>query len=255
MNNLKSILRNFTVAILAVSMTLIASAQRDPSYMASEVIREAQRIQELITREADYMSERQLSQVRNKLSEIREIVRGGGSHPPPYPPPQPPQYGSVSVRGDIESYSFSFDVRDIQDLHNQCVAFVNSKGLQSVDDIRVSVNLDSIRTLRNNQTYWKGANQICMQINEVAKQKGLRVSYDNQHTVFGSIESYEFKFTGYNKSDAFRQCESFVNAKGLQSVDDIVRVTNFGPERVLRNNQSYWKGSLEICQQVLAEVP
>jgi hypothetical protein len=230
--------------------------------MTENVVREAGRVQELITREADYLTVRQLDQVSDKLREIREIIRHGGNPypgpgpvPPQYPPQEPPHYGNVSVRGDIEGTAFSFDVRDLQNLHEQCVAFTSSKGLTTVDDIRVSVNLATIRTLKNSASYWRGANQICSQIVEVAKQSGVRVSYTNHQVVFGSIEGTEFNFKGFGKSDMFRQCESFTTSKGLTTVDDIVRITNFGPERVLKNSASYWRGALEICQQVLAEVP
>jgi DNA relaxase NicK len=127
--------------------------------------------------------------------------------------------------------------------------------LSSVDDIKISVNLGQIQTLKNSASYWRGANQICQQLITVAKNNRVPLSQLNQNIVYGNIELVEFKFTGFGKSDMFRQCESFVNAKNLSSVDDIVRVTNFGTERILKNSASYWRGTLEICQQVLAEIP
>lgn len=250
---MKNWIRNTSLILATISIAALSSAQQNPRYMTTEVIREAQRVQELITREADYLTIRQLDLVKDKLLEIREIIRNGGN-PYPNPPTYPPQYGTTSIRGDIEMIPYSFDVNDLQSLHSQCTTFIKSKNLNSVDEIRISVNLGPITDLKNSASYWKGANQVCQQIINVAKNNGVRPSYSNQHTVYGSIEAQEFKFVGYDKSDMFRQCEQFLNSNNLRSVDEIIRVTNFGTERELKNSSSYWKGSLEICQQVLAEI-
>ncbi len=258
---MKNWIRNTTLMLAAITVATVSSAQQNPRYLTDDLIREAQRVQELITREADYLTIRQLDQVKDKLQEIREIIRRGGNpypgrpNPPSYPPKNPPQYGVISIKGDIELVPFSFDVYDLQGLHTQCTSFVNSKNLSSVDDIKISVNLGQIQTLKNSASYWRGANQICQQLITVAKNNRVPLSQSNQNIVFGNIELVEFKFTGFGKADMFRQCESFVNAKNLSSVDDIVRVTNFGAERILKNSASYWRGTLEICQQVLAEIP
>lgn len=264
---MKNWIRNTTLVLAAITVATVSSAQQNPRRLTEDLIREAQRVQELITREADYLTVRQLDQVKDKLQEIREIIRRGGNpypgpgrpnppvFPPKNPPQYPPQYGVVSVKGDIENQAFSFDIYDLHGLHTQCVAFVKSKNLTQVDDIKVSVNLGQIRILKNDSSWWRGANQICQQIASIAKANQVPTSQSNQNVVYGNIENQEFNFVGFGKADMFRQCESFVNSKNLTQVDDIVRVTNFGAERVLKNQSSWWRGTLEICQQVLAEVP
>lgn len=258
---MKNWIRNTTLVFAAITVATVSSAQQNPRRLTEDLIREAQRVQELITREADYLTVRQLDQVKDKLQEIREIIRRGGNpypgpgrpNPPSYPPVKPPQYGLISIKGDIENYSYSFDVYDLQNLHTQCVSFVISKNLTQADELKVSVNIGQIESVTT-PSWWIGANQICHQIVTIAKKNRVPLSRSNQNVVYGKIESYEFTFVGFNKSETFKQCEALVNAKNLTQVDEIVRVTNFGPEKNL-TTPSWWRGSLEICQQVLAEVP
>jgi hypothetical protein len=247
-----------TSSVLVTSL-FVSAADRNPRDVSETVIRNAQRTLELITREADYMTRRQIDLVNVKLNEIRDIVRNSGNpypgepNPPPYYPPRP-QPQLINVRGSIETTDFSFDTRDLQGLFQQCSTFVTSRGMTQVDNIKVTVNFSPIQTLYNSQSYWRGATEICMQIVEVARRSGLQSSYDGRDMVFGTIETSEFSFSGQGKADLFRQCEQFVNSRGLTQVDDIKTVTNLNPLKVLNNSQSYWRGAVEICAQVLRDV-
>ncbi|MFN9069188.1 MAG: hypothetical protein ACK5V3_18335 [Bdellovibrionales bacterium] len=253
---MNKILKTLVTGSVLVSALLVTAAERSPRDLSENLVRNAQRTLELITRESDYLTRRQINLVNEKLDEIREIVRNGGSNPvmpnpPPYTPPQPQV---INVRGVMETVDFNFDVRDLQGLFQQCTAFVRSRSFSQVDDIKVTVNFGSLQTLRNNESYWKGETEICMQVVEVARRANVPVSYDGRTTVFGAVETVEFSFVGTSKAELFRQCENFINSRNLLQVDDIKIVTNLGSLRVLRNNESYWRGAVEICTQVLRDV-
>jgi hypothetical protein len=253
---MNTLMKTLVTGSVLASAFFVSAADRNPRDISENLVRNAQRTLELITREADYMTRRQVNLVNQKLDEIRDIVRNGGSvpvqpNPPPYFPPQPQV---VNIRGVIETTDFSIDARDLNGLFQQCSTFVTSRGLLQVDDIKVTVNFGALQTLRNDQSYWKGSTEVCMQVVEVARRSGMQSSYDGRDTVFGAIETTEFSFSGLGKAEIFRQCESFINSRGLTQVDDIKMVTNMSPIRVLRNDQSYWKGAVEICTQVLRDL-
>ena len=250
-----------SAALIVTSAAAIAQI-RGGGYMnvtPREVVQNSARTHEILSNEIYNLSSEQLRLVNEKLHEIREIVRGydnggGRPHPVPVPVPQPnpPPYSQRQlVRGTVENVEFSFEVEDLMGLHQQCVAFVSSKALLSVDDIQVSINFGPIETLRNAADYWKGANRVCAQIEQKAKARGLALPRTGQWILIGTVETVDFSFTGYDKIEINRQCENFLNQKGLRSVDDIVVSTNFGSEQVLRNAADYWKNNIEICSQIM----
>jgi hypothetical protein len=253
---MNTLIKTLVTSSVLASTLLVSAADRNPRDISENLVRNAQRTYELINREADYLTRRQINQVNQKLDEIRDIVRNGGSlpvppNPPPYTPPPAPKF---NIRGKIETSEFSFDVIDLRNLLIQCSAFVVQRNLLQVDEIQVSVNFKPIQKLYNSQTYWKSSVETCMQVVEVARKEAVP-NFNGLDTVFGTIETTEFLFSGNGKAELFRQCEDFVNSKGLIQVDEIKTVTNLNPIKSLYNGQTYWRGAFEVCTQVLKDLP
>ncbi len=257
-------LRSILVGVLALSCFSLAHAQED---LAHRIQQRSEDIRQLLYSRARSLSSQTQLQILEQLRGIETLVsrdngngggNGGGGRPAPYPDPakpptrpSPPSYGN-SIRGQIENQSFNFDGSSRQDIFDQCVAFVQSKGLIKVDDISVSVNFRDAVVLRNSSSYWNGAGEVCLQVNDVLIREGIQadrslLSFD------GAMETYGFSFRGRSFAEVSTQCEAFVKAKGLSQVDDIVVSVNMEPLKVLRNSSSYWRGSFEICQQVLQQ--
>lgn len=67
----------------------------------------------------------------------------------------------------------------------------------------------------------------------------------------GKIELAEYNFNANNLFDLNSQCMAFVSANRLSSVDDITVSVDYRPIETLKNRSSYWKGSVQVCQQIL----
>lgn len=242
---------------MLVSVTCSAAlAQQD---LSGRLYERSARVNELIRQNATRLDNQTQRQVLEQLSAIETLIARGG-RPNPYPgnpapptPPPPPGGARYLVRGDIESKGFTFEVTNLLSLYTQCTDFVkNQIGNSSVDDINISIDFGPVQKLRNSSSYWKGEAQVCNQIVEVARKSGI--TYDNSELAYiGTIEQQSFMFRGYSLLDINKQCESFVNSSSLSSVDDITVSVNLGPVKTLRNSSSYWKGSFEICQQILQQ--
>lgn len=242
----------FMSLFVAAGVSLVAQMVFAQARSAGDLTRQAQNVARLIEDRADLMSTEQIVRVSQLLSEVRRAALGEATPIPGNPPGDSGR--RMLVKGNIEMSEFSFDVRSQMELYQQCARFVDEKFGSSaqVDDIRVSINLGALRTLRNANSYWKGRAQICQQIMGIAIDGGLQAR-GTEGIIIGNIEGREFQFVGRDRFDIFGQCETFVNSTfGVgASVDDILVINNFRPERVLRNSNAYWKGSLEICTQVV----
>lgn len=255
------------ILVTAVAFSF-CSAQADHDDLTNRLYDRSDRVQSLIRQNAHRLDEQSQRQILEHLRAIENLA-SQGDRPAPYPgpgpgpsprpipgplPPPPPSQLRQSVRGDIESKVFNFEVMDLLDLHNQCTSFVAQQvgSNASVDDINVSINYGPSRTLRNSSSYWKGEAHICAQIEEVARGQGL--TYRGPWITYtGTIESTSFMFSAVSIADLGRQCDEFVNRNGISSVDDITVSVNLGPLKTLRNSSSYWKNSFEICQQILQQ--
>lgn len=243
----------FVSLITASVVALAAQSVLAQARSATDLTRQAQNLSRLIEDRADNMSGEQMMRVSQLLSETKRAVLGESSRPTP----PPAEIGRrMLIKGDVEQREFTFDVRTQNELSRQCSDFVtrNLGNNAQADDIRVSINLSNIQPLKNSASYWKGQAQICQQIMNMAVNAGLS-SRGIDAEVHGNIEGREFAFTGRDRLDLFGQCESFVksNLGNNAQADDIYVVNNFVRERVLKNSASYWKGSLEICTQILNE--
>jgi len=71
-----------------------------------------------------------------------------------------------------------------------------------------------------------------------------------RYSIAGVIENSTFNFTVLNLQELYEQCATFVQANRITSVDDISISVNYGPTRTVKNNTSYWKGTIQICMQI-----
>jgi hypothetical protein len=243
---------------LTAALILPVLAQAGSFEMTERTKRHAMRMNNEIQTQASLLDDSQLMRINEYLRGIEQVLRGGGAHPiPPQPVPQPIPQPPPSIRyivaGSIENSPYSFQISNLAELHDQCVAFVVSNNISSVDDISVSINFGQTRNLRNGADYWRGANTICQQVILVARESGI--SYGGfGHTIIGTIESRDYKFSGWDLVTISNQCTDFVNQNSLSSVDDITLSVDFGPVQKLRNGASYWQNSFEICQQILQQI-
>ncbi len=245
--------RNFITTFIFVILGFQIQTFAQREQILDRVYRKSEVVYSLINDKANLLTTRELETTLDYLRSIERTLRSTGN-PDPGPGPRPPRPSLHSVRGNIETSDFNFEVEDLGDLYGQCSNFVRQIfGTNSVDDIKVSINFGEVVTLRNSSTYWKGDFQVCNQIIAVARNAGVRSNHRDR-IVTGSIEDKSFHFSAVNVNDLSRQCEEFVSSQSLNSVDDIIVSVNFSEPRVLRNSSSYWKGPFEICQQVLQNI-
>lgn len=211
---------------------------------------------EQVDMNADRVSDQQLRRVNELMREISRTM-SNGSQPPPYNPPPynpAPPTSRYTIAGVIENSTFNFSVFNLQELYDQCAIFVQDNRISTVDDISISVNYGPTRSVKNNNSYWRGMSQICMQMTALAKADGVYYNPSAGRSVIGTIETFEFNFRAYDKASLSDQCTQFVNGNNIRSVDDIVMSVDFGQAIVLKNNTSYWKNSFEICQQIIQNI-
>lgn len=92
--------------------------------------------------------------------QIVQVARGGGV--------KANVKEGTTILGQIEELPFKFSGRDLIDVNQQCTDFVNAQGSLAADDISLSVDFGDAKVLRNNVSYWRGA-EICQQILQAAK--------------------------------------------------------------------------------------
>ena len=71
--------------------------------------------------------------------------------------------GSYDATGRIEGISFNFYGGNIEAIFNQCVEFVQQKGITRADDVSVSIN-GSRRQRYTTGSWWYSATEICNQV-------------------------------------------------------------------------------------------
>jgi hypothetical protein len=63
-------------------------------------------------------------------------------------------------------------------------------------------------------------------------------------------KTYSFEFDVSNTEELYLQCDDFYTQKKLTRADNISVSINFGPRKVLRNSQNWWK-RLETCAELV----
>lgn len=239
-------MKNFLFLILS-TLTLNAWSQQS---LETRIYAKASSVQRLIqerTYRLSYSSQLAVFEQLRSLEATLLNDSGGGPLPAPVPNPYP---GRISVRGSIESRSFSFEVSDSLQVYQNCTAFVRDQRIQQVDDLLVSVNFQPERSARNSAGWWTGAGQICLKVAEMASAQGVRMSHYG-FVFAGAVENLDFLFIGNSLVEIDQQCSQFVQRNRIGQVDDIQVTRDFAQVRILHNSSSYWNGAYEICQRII----
>jgi hypothetical protein len=157
------------------------------------------------------------------------------------------------VNGTIQGNSYAFTVNSLNQLSDQCVSFVQNKGLNRIDSVEVSINFGAIQARTNAAAYWTSSNDICAQVLQVARAAGVTVDPSLGRTAVGSIQGNDYKFVG-DLPTMSNQCATFVASKGLNRIDSITTSIDYGDVHASTNSASYWTTSFDICQQILQNV-
>lgn len=159
----------------------------------------------------------------------------------------------ILITGEWESRGYSISARDVRDILVQCREQYQRLQPGAVDDVTISVNGSAEKKLRNSASYWRDAQSLCgLILREV-----LTVAPQFARGAFvltGTFESTGFLFIAQDLQMLQAECQAFVQASGLTSVDDIRLAVNDQPEAILRNSASYWRGPTEICSQLLVHM-
>ena len=238
---------------LFLLVTTIAFSAWSQQRLDERIYSKADSVQRLIQERTYRLSTRTQLAVLEQLRAL-EITLLSDSVPQPIPEPVPnptPYPGDrISVRGSIESRSFSFDVGDSLELYQKCTTFVRDQNLTQADDVRVSVNFQPEMASHNSSAWWAGAGQMCVKIAEMASSQGVRMA--RYGLVFaGSVESAGFLFTGNNLVEIDQQCTNFVQRNRITQADDILVTRDFIQSRAYHNSNAYWTGAYEICQRII----
>lgn len=238
-------MKQFLFLILA-TFSLSAWSQQG---MDNRIYQKADSVQRLIRERTYQLSSAEKASVLEQLRalEITLLGQGSGDYPHPNPPPYPGQ--RISVRGTIESYSFSFDVADSLELYQNCTAFVRQQRVIQADDVMVSVNFQPQRAEHNGTGWWTGAGQICLKIGELASLQGVRLARYG-YIFAGSVENNEFLFIADNLPAIDQQCTDFIQRNRIIQADDIQVTRDFVRTQILHNGTAYWNGAYEICQHI-----
>ncbi len=224
---------------LCTSTAFANNNRHVPPQASTALVALSNRVNDLIEEDADMLSRAQIKIIRASLKEIEATVLGNNV---PVPPTH--HHGNILVRGDLDGSELNISANDVDDLHDQCVASVKSKGLQSISKLRLSVNLSPLKVF---QGYLRGANQICNKVMQEVAVNGY--TYRGYLTIFsGDLDGSQFIIKAKNLFDATIQCEEIVKSKGLTSISKVSVAVNHGPMTV---SQGYLRGRVEICQKVV----
>lgn len=181
--------------------------------------------------------------------------------PTPYPPgpvdPVPPNGNPgpfpterITVTGKIESTPFSISGRNISDLYNSCLYYVEGQNFGSVDDIRVSVNGHRYATMRASG-WWSSAEAICSQIeSQVTSDTMMPVQQSYEPiTVKGWVEATPININALSMAEVYNTCVDTMDEKNMGSVDDILIAVS-DREYQKRRASGWWSTSQAICDQV-----
>jgi len=206
----------------------------------------------LIQQKADGMGDGQLQYIEKLLNQLQSVVLNPVPFFPPTAPPVAPAAprSNYAVNGTIQGNSYAFTVNSLNQLSDQCVSFVQSKGLNRIDSVEVSINFGAIQARTNVASYWTSSNDICSQVLQVARAAGVTVDSSLGRTAVGSIQGNDYKFVG-DLATMSTQCGSFVASKGLNRIDNITISIDFGDVHTSTNSTEYWTTSFDICQQIL----
>jgi hypothetical protein len=233
------------ISALLMAVTGVASAGR--GYSPDGLINHADQVNNLIRAEANNLSRDQVISIRQSLRDIENTIRNGSNRDPG---DGGGRGGNLLVRGDVEGVDFTLQAYSLDELNDRCMSTVRDARITQADDIRVSVNLSPLKPLRNSSSYWKGTASICNVIMQEVRATG--VEHTGSMTVFtGDVEGLEFVIKGRDLVDATLKCETFISNSNISQADDINVAVNHRPMRALRNSSSYWKGRIEICQQIV----
>jgi O-phosphoseryl-tRNA(Cys) synthetase len=158
-----------------------------------------------------------------------------------------PNSSGLTVTGDIEGHSFTFFVDSVKELNKSCIAFYESKGFGSVDDINVQINGGQTHRLHTSG-WWTSSQQVCDQILKVAVKE---VPSTSGLTVTGDIEGHQFTFFVDNIKELNKSCIAFYDSKGFSNVDDINVQVNGGQTHRLHTS-GWWTNSQQVCTQIVA---
>jgi phage shock protein PspC (stress-responsive transcriptional regulator) len=249
-----STLKTLTLPLGLFGAMMIAAPQVAAQSSSLQLEKKAQNINELIQREARYLSASDVNEVDRLLNQIRRVIKkddhGGGGGGGDF------DGGGrlVSVAITIENQSYNFKVAGTAELVEACMA-ARAGISQSVDDVQVSINYLKTKSAHNTGSWWKGSLEVCGVVAGLAAQLGLDDGLVRRnHVVAFSLEGKEeltFSMVGRNAGDIGDKCMNKLSRVSLPSVDDISLIVN-GSGLIQRHNTgSWWKTAAEICQQVV----
>ncbi len=119
------------------------------------------------------------------------------------------------------------------------------------NDIYLSVNGSPETHLRKRSGYWRTAEETCDVIAAASADLAQRGRGDIR--VSGSIERYQFEFSGRALEDIGEQCIDFYLDNRIGRVNDISYSVNDGEQREYRHNR-YWRDPEPVCEQLVQGV-
>jgi|GEM_PF-4397916 len=239
-----------TLSLSLFGMMLVAPSMSSAQPAPRRLEEKAQNINELIQREARYLSNSDTQEVDRLLNQIRKVIKkenGDGDFE------DGGRLASISVT--IENQSHNFKVAGTAELVDACLS-TRAGNSQSVDDVEVSINYLQSKKAHNTGGWWKGSLEVCGVVAGLAAQLGLDQGTNRRnHVVAFSLEGKEeltFSTVGRSAGDIGDKCMNKLSRATFGSVDDISLIVDGSGLIQLHNTGSWWKTSAEICQQIVA---
>jgi phage shock protein PspC (stress-responsive transcriptional regulator) len=208
----------------------------------------ARHVNELIQREARFLSTQDANEVDRLLTQIRRVIRkdSGGDFD------DGARMSSVTLLVDTQSYNFR--VGSTTELVEACLA-ARAGMTEGVSEIEVSINYLRTQKTRNNVSWWRGSVQVCGVAAGLASNLGLDDGLVRRnHVIALSLEGREdlsFSMIGRNVGELGDICVRKISRVSLPMVDEMNMIVNGSGLLTIENRTGWWKNATEICQQVV----
>ncbi len=236
-----------SLAATLLIFTALPSAHADRP-LAERAIEKSANVARLVERKAYDLRPAELRQINQLLEDIKAIAKGESVDDGSFFEPGP----LSTVTANIEGSSYSFKVRGTAQLLQKCLAERAGQSA-NVDDIEVSLNYVSTKTMRNSAGWWKGSLETCSVLAKGAADLGLGKGIRRgKYLVAFSLEGREsntYAFKGSTATEIGDQCMDEVEMPG--NVDDIAISINGQQALKLRNSGGWWRTKAEVCQKVI----